>query len=150
MAVPQQKIREIVFQLLYGHDWPATQNEELHSLLSKELKVSKKVVLEAQQRVNVILKHVEELDQIIAKTSEAYAFERIPSTERNILRLGTFELLFDSNVPSKVAIAESIRLARKFSTPESATFVNAIMDSLYKNSLHDQDTGSLEQASGDD
>jgi N utilization substance protein B len=48
--------------------------------------------------------------------------------------MSVFELLFDDNIPEKVAIVEAMRLARKFSTKESATFVNAILDVLYKSS----------------
>jgi N utilization substance protein B len=48
------------------------------------------------------------------------------------LRLGIFEIFFDSEIPAKVAIAEAIRLCRKFGTPESSQFVNAILDGVYK------------------
>lgn len=132
MAVPQQKIREIVFQLLYGYDWPITEKDALHELVSKETKVSKKVVLETLERVTLIRSHLQELDEIITQSSKSYNFDRIPSAERNILRLGVFELLFDDDIPPKVAISEAIRLSRKFSTPESATFINAILDALYQ------------------
>ena len=70
MAVPQQKIREIVFQLLYGYDWPITEKDALHALVSKEAKVSKKVVLEALERVTLIRTHVQELDEIITNSSK--------------------------------------------------------------------------------
>lgn len=133
MTVPQQKIREVVFQLLYGHDWLTVREEALHSLISKEVKVSKKVVIEAQRRVRDIRTHLKELDQIIASSSKSYKLERIPKTERNILRLAAFEILFDDTVPPKVAIAEAIRLGRKFSTPESASFINAVLDEIYHN-----------------
>ena len=49
--------------------------------------------------------------------------------------MGVFELLFDPLIPPKVAIAEAIRLSRKFNTPESASFVNALLDHLYQESL---------------
>ena len=132
MAVPQQKIREVVFQLLYGHDWHSPEKEAFHSFLSKEAKVSKKVILEAQDRVDLIRTHAKELDQLIGESTESYEFGRIPSAERNILRLGVYELLYDDQIPPKVAISEAIRLGRKFSTPESATFINAVLDELYK------------------
>src|SRR5690606_29501809 len=59
-------------------------------------------------------------------------FERIPRVERNILRLAVFELLHDPSVPPTVAIAEAIRLTRKFATPEAATFINAVLDAIFK------------------
>ena len=134
MSLPAQKFREIVFQMLYSYDMGRATDENMIDLLSTELAVTKKSVKEAQARVHKILEHLEEIDALITKTSHSYEFERIQSVERNILRMSVFELLFDSNIPEKVAIVEAMRLARKFSTKESATFVNAILDVLYKSS----------------
>ena len=69
---------------------------------------------------------------MIRKTAVSYAFERIQSVERNVLRLGVFEMLYDSSIPPKVAISEAMRLSRKFSNPESSHFINALLDHLYK------------------
>jgi transcription antitermination protein NusB len=132
MSLPAQKFREIVFQLLYSYDMGRATDENMLSLLSDELAVTKKSVKEAQVRVHKILNNLETIDALITKTSHSYAFERIQSVERNILRMSVFELLFDGEIPDKVAIVEAMRLARKFSTKESASFVNAILDVLYK------------------
>lgn len=135
MSVPQQKFREIVFQALYSYDIGRAKDEDIIELLMKELLVSKKVVREALEKAQNVTAIQEETDRMIAATSASYEFERIQTIERNILRLGIYEMFFDDEVPPKVAIAESIRLARKFGTPESAGFINAILDSLYKASL---------------
>lgn len=135
MSLPQQKFREIVFQMLYSHDMGRATDEDMLPLLMAELSVTKKAVVQAQERVQEILKKQTEIDGLISKTSLSYAFDRIQSVERNILRLGGFELLFDDQIPPKVAIAEALRLARKFGSPESASFVNAILDNIYKNSI---------------
>lgn len=132
MALPQQKFREIVFQILYSIDMGKSGKEEIVPLLAEELKVSKKVIYEAYERVESIVSKLDEIDAKIAKTSTSYDFERIQSVERNILRLGVFELFFDDAIPEKVAIAEAVRLSKKFGTLESLTFVNAILDNLYK------------------
>lgn len=134
MSLPAQKFREIVFQMLYSYDMGRATDENMVDLLCSELAVTKKSVKEAQSRVHKILENLEEIDALITKTSHSYAFERIQSVERNILRMSVFELLFDASIPEKVAIVEAMRLARKFSTKESATFVNAILDMLYKSS----------------
>ena len=75
------------------------------------------------------------IDQMIVETAKEYEFDRIPRVERNLLRLGTFEIYFSKTVPPKVAIDEAVRLARKFSSAESAGFINAILDALYKKKL---------------
>jgi transcription antitermination protein NusB len=135
MSVPQQKLREIVFQMLYSFDMGRARDEDMVPLLMAELAVAKSAVLTAQKRVHAILEKQKEIDKLISNASLSYAFERIQSVERNILRLGIYELMFDEAIPPKVSIAEAMRLARKFGSPESANFVNAIMDNVYKLSL---------------
>ncbi len=132
MALPQEKLREVVFQMLYGYDIGRASEEELVNLLMKELSVTKKTMLEAQDRVRHIAAILPELDTMIQASSKTYQFDRIQTVERNVLRLGLYEIFFDNQIPAKVAISEAIRLTRKFGTPESAGFVNAILDSLYK------------------
>lgn len=132
MAVPTQKFREIVFQMLYSFDLGKSSDESMIELLSHELEVPKKTVREAQSRVHEIRSHQKTIDNKIGATSQSYSFERIQTVERNILRLAVFELLYDSTIPHKVAIAEAIRLAKKFATKESSLFINAILDAIYK------------------
>lgn len=132
MSLPQQKFREIVFQALYAEQLGSTEKEEMIALLMRELEVTKKSVREALARVEAILPHLPEIDLLLGKTSTSYTFERIQTVEKNILRLSVYELLYDESVPKKVAIAEGMRLARKFGTPESAQFVNALLDTIYK------------------
>ncbi len=135
MSVPQQKFREIVFQILYSQDLGKPSERDISDLIMKELAVTRKVVQKAQERVNEIIAIFEETDSMIASASVTYDFDRIQTVERNILRLGIYELFFDQSIPPKVAISEAMRLARKFGSPESANFVNAILDTLYKASL---------------
>jgi len=131
--LPPQKFREIVFQLLYSHDFVPVETEEAVPFLMNELKVSKRNVREAHTRMLTILEKLPEIDAHIKAASDVYAFERISRVEKTLLRLGIFELLYDTAVPPLVAIAEGIRLCRKFGTRESAEFVNAILDKVYKN-----------------
>lgn len=132
MALSQQKFRELLFQLLYSHDLAEPCDEDMEEMLMKQLGVTKRAVRLAQGKRRAITEKLEELDQRIAQASHAYAFHRIPRIERNILRLGLYELLHAPSTPPKVAIAEAIRLARKFATRDSASFVNAVLDGLYK------------------
>jgi transcription antitermination protein NusB len=132
MAVPIQKLREIIFQMLYSYDIGKADQEDIIELMMKELSVPRSDVVTAQQKVEEIQAIQEELDNMIAGASISYDFDRIHTVERNILRLGVYELFFAGNIPPKVAISEAVRLARKFSSPEAANFVNAILDTLHK------------------
>jgi N utilization substance protein B len=132
MALPKQKFREIVFQLLYSHDFAQSEEGDMLPFFMHHHEVSKKWVAEAAIRQREIVTHLDEIDKMIAKVSVAYDFERISRVELNLLRLGVFELFFDEEIPPKVAISEGMRLCRKFSTPEGATYINAILDHFYK------------------
>ncbi len=135
MALPQQKFREIVFQVLYCLELGGSAEDEIVSLIMKELQVTKRSVRLAYQQVGKILEKQQIIDETIRAISTSFSFERIQTVEKNILRLSIYELLFDDQLPKKVVIAEGMRLARKFGTPESANFVNALLDAVYKDTL---------------
>jgi len=132
MTLPIKKFREVIFLLLYCSDLSGDESEGLIEMLSKELKVSKKHVREAGSKMRLVKAKQPEIDAQIASETHSYEFKRIYSIERNILRLGLYEMLYDDTVPPKVAIAEAMRLGKKFGTPASVAFINAIMDHLYK------------------
>jgi N utilization substance protein B len=135
MAIPQQKFREIVFQLIYSADFIDASEEDLTALMMEQLLVTKKVMREATLRKDQVQEKREEIDRLIAETSHQYAFERITRAERNIIRLAFFELLHDPSIPPKVVLAEAVRLTRKFGSPEGGAFVNAIVDEFYRKAL---------------
>ena len=135
MSLPPQKFREMVFQMLFCCEFSGSEESDIAAMLMHELKVTKKMAALAYARVCQILEKLPEIDARISAASSDYQFERISRIEKNILRLGLFELFYDESLPEKVSIAEAIRLCRKFGTPESSHFVNAILDSIYKNSL---------------
>ena len=135
MALPPQKMREVVFQLLYSNDTGSSEEQSSISLLMKELKMARSCIYQAMDKTSLIHQSLQEIDTVIAETVQSYAFDRIQSVERNILRLAVFELTIDKTIPPKVTIAEAMRLARKFSTPESANFINAVLDNIYKGIL---------------
>lgn len=130
MPLPPQKFREAVFQILYAQDFSGDEAEMIPFMM-EELKTTRKAMAEAKARVDQILAKLPEIDDRITAASTEYSFERISRVEKTILRLGLYEL-FDPDLPPKVAIAEAVRLCRKFGTPESAQFVNAILDGVYK------------------
>lgn len=132
MSLPQQKFREIVFQLLFSRDVGEVPDQGLVGLIMKELAVTRKSVLQALERVQMIEEFLPEIDAKIAEASSSYDFSRIQRVERNILRIGCYELLHDDAIPPAVAISEAMRLARKFGTVEAASYVNALLDHLHR------------------
>lgn len=142
MPLPLQKFREAVFQILYSQDF-ISGFEETISFMMGELKTTRRAMRDAKTRVEEIVARFSEIDPQIAAASTEYRFERISRVEKAILRLALFELLFDPSIPPQIAIGEAVRLCRKFGTPESAHFVNAILDGIYKKNVHSEKSLSL-------
>lgn len=84
--------------------------------------------------VDGVLSHLEQLDAIIEKAAPQWPIEQIAVVDRNILRLGLYELLFGSRdeVPPKVAINEAIELAKSFGGESSGKFVNGVLGTIYR------------------
>ena len=135
MALSPQKFREIVFQLLYSHDFVLGEEDDMIDFMMEQLSVTKKSMKEAQEKHQKISSHIPEIDEQIRRFSVSYNLERIGRVEKSILRLGVYELCYQEVVPPKVAISEAIRLTRKFSTSESGSFINAVLDSILQNNL---------------
>lgn len=72
----------------------------------------------------------ERIDDLLASYSIGWTLERMPTVDRNILRLGTYELLWAADVPDPVAVSEAVELARQLSTDDSPGFVNGLLARL--------------------
>jgi N utilization substance protein B len=131
MALPKKKFRELVFQLLFCGAFSSI-DEEVTVLMMRQFFVSKKGVREALDHARKVMEKQHEFDSLIGKNSFDFSIDRISKIELTILRLALFEMFYEENVCEKVAISEAIRLARKFATRESAGYVNAILDAIYK------------------
>lgn len=135
MSLPNAKIREVVFQFLFCHDFFENEEDDIIKTLMHLHKITKKYAKQAYSRMKQIKECLADIDQKIAVASKDYTFDRICRAEKNLLRLSVYEIFYDDAIPAKVAIAEGIRLSRKFSTNESANFINAVLDSIYQGSL---------------
>ncbi|MBU0531333.1 MAG: transcription antitermination factor NusB [Candidatus Uhrbacteria bacterium] len=85
--------------------------------------------------VKGVLDHQSEIDELITHFAPDWPLETITTVDRNVLRLGTFELKFSDNVPSKVAINEAIELAKSFGGEASGRFVNGVLGAIYKDMI---------------
>ena len=72
----------------------------------------------------------EQIDEFLGTYSQGWTLERMPSVDRIILRLGAWELLYNDDVPDKVAISEAVELAKTLSTDESPAFINGLLGRL--------------------
>ncbi|MCH9613523.1 MAG: Transcription antitermination protein NusB [Chlamydiia bacterium] len=131
MKFPIRKFRELVLQLTYAKAVSSSLENDFSEFFKKE----KEVLPLAEKRSNDILAFKSKLDELIRESSDEYQFERIGEIEKNILRLGLYEIMYDEEVPKNVAISEAVRLMRKYGTREGGAFVNAILDKTQKAAL---------------
>jgi transcription antitermination protein NusB len=80
--------------------------------------------------VEGVAKHVEQIDELLETHSVGWTLDRMPAVDRNVLRIGAYELLYDDQVPDVVAVSEAVALARDLSTDESPAFVNGLLARL--------------------
>ncbi|MBO0774944.1 MAG: transcription antitermination factor NusB [Actinobacteria bacterium] len=84
----------------------------------------------ASELVRGVQAHRDRIDTLLAEHAHGWPLERMPTVDRNILRIGTYELLWASDVPDGVAISEAVQLARDLSTEGSPAFVNGLLARL--------------------
>lgn len=78
------------------------------------------------------VKNCPEIDEKISAHADNWRLERMPAVDRNILRLGTYEMLHERETPAAVVINESLDIARKYSSDESVSFINGLLDKILK------------------
>jgi len=83
--------------------------------------------------VRGVVEHQERIDELLSSYSEAWTLGRMPAVDRNVLRIGLWEILYAEDVPDSVAVAEATGLVRQLSTDESPGFVNGILGNIQRN-----------------
>ena len=129
----RRKARELALQFLYqlelrGDGDPASSSEEFWS----RHPVDPEARAFAETLVRGTKLHQGKIDELITQYAENWDLDRMAVVDRNILRVGIFELLWTADIPPKVAINEAIEVAKKFSTQDSSRFINGILDRIHK------------------
>jgi len=122
--------REYALQILYAVDVCKLEQEEAERSFWEDRKSSRKVFEFATTLVKGTLENLPEIDGLIVKYARNWDLHRMASIDRNILRQGTFEILYLLDIPINVIINEAVELAKKYSTEESGKFVNGILDKI--------------------
>lgn len=129
--------RSIAAQSLYEWDFHGKPKEKLKEIVEHNIKEFGPG-LESHQfiwdLVKGVIKHHEKIDKIIAEAAPQWPIDKIALPDRNIIRLGIYELLYGDydEVPPKVAINEAIELAKTFGGPSSGKFVNGVLGTIYR------------------
>jgi N utilization substance protein B len=82
--------------------------------------------------VRGVVEHLARIDEVLASYAEGWSLDRMPAVDRNVLRLGIYELLYADDVPDAVAVSEAMALVRELSTDESPQFVNGVLGAVQR------------------
>ena len=129
--------RSIVMQSLYEWDFFGKKPEKLKEIVERNLEEFGPGLEDkgfVWQLLNGVVKHIEKIDKIIEKAAPEWPINQITIVDRNVLRIGLYELLYadKKEVPFKVAINEAIELAKAFGGDSSGKFINGVLGTVYK------------------
>ncbi|MGD0281447.1 MAG: transcription antitermination factor NusB [Dissulfurispiraceae bacterium] len=139
----RRKAREYALQFLYRIDFldgsggapelytkPGELKMQIESFWNEAGDAEQDVKSFAEDIITGTIKHLEEIDSVIQRIAEKWTLSRIASIDRNILRSAAYELLFRKDIPGAVTINEALDIAKKYSTAESASFINGLLDRI--------------------
>ena len=129
--------RSIVLQTLFEWDFRGQNDKEIKDIVNRDAKEFAPGVNDVsfiEELTSNVLSKRPDLDKIITKAAPDWPLDKISVVDRNVLRIGLYELLFADRdeVPAKVAINEAIELAKSFGGENSGKFVNGVLGSVYK------------------
>jgi N utilization substance protein B len=130
MPGTRHKARSIALQALYEIDSAGRKADVVVERLLAEADFSEENAEFVRGLVGGTLKHRDDIDSSIRRFAPAWPVDQIALVDRNILRLAIFEILFDNEVPVKVAVNEAVELAKTYGSGNSARFVNGVLGSV--------------------
>lgn len=128
--------RECVLKILYQSEIARREIKQASELFWTEYPDKDDNVKEFSERLtNGISEHVKEIDEKITEYATNWQLKRMAVIDRNVLRIGVYELLYSEDIPPKVTINEAVELAKKYGDTESSKFINGILDKIHKKEL---------------
>lgn len=127
----RRKARELTLQILYQLDFlyekPTSESFESLILSSEQ---SKRIQGFTEELIRGTIENLEEIDRIIQEAAEHWKVERMSAVDRNILRFTVYEIMYRKDIPPAVTINEALEIAKRYSTAESAPFINGLLDKI--------------------
>lgn len=127
-------LRTVALQALFEWDFNNRQ-ADIQAIINHALEEFAKGAEDtefANELVSGVIDNMEAIDAIIVKTAPEWPIAQITVVDRNVLRLGIYELMFAKKIPPKVAINEAVEMGKRFGGESSGKFVNGVLGTLYK------------------
>lgn len=126
--------RTIALQSLFEWDFKGKQNDHIDEIIKYNFEAFAPEYDDhdfSEKLVKGVVDNLTEIDNYIVKYAPQWPIDQITNVDRNILRVGIYELVFDPNIPAKVAINEAIEIGKNFGGESSGNFINGVLGSLY-------------------
>lgn len=128
----RSRAREVALQLLFQNDFnKKIDRSDIEQLVHDRLH-SAELRTFCLTLFDGVMAHRKEIDEQISTAAENWALHRMPAVDRNVIRLGAFELLYYEDTPAAVAVDEAIELAKRYGSKDSPGFVNGVLDEMRK------------------
>src|SRR5438105_10465552 len=134
----RSRAREVALQLLFQRDHnPGVDRAAVEQFVQDRLREpgTRQLCLDLY---GGIVAHQLDIDKRLAAAAENWRVIRMATVDRNVLRLGAYEILFTKDTPAAVALDEAIELARRYGSADSSGFVNGVLDRLRREATGDQ------------
>jgi len=128
----RSRAREAALKTLYQMDVTRDSPAEALKIFFRHHRVSAGSQPFVTRLVEGTMQHLAEIDPLLRRHATHWTLERMAIVDRNILRLGVYELLYETETPPKVVINEAVDLAKRFGAADSGKFVNGVLDSIHK------------------
>lgn len=126
--------RTIALQTLFEWDFKGKEKKEIDEIIKYNFKAFAPEYNDhsfTEKVVKGVVDNLEEIDGHIRKYAPQWPIDQITNTDRNILRVGIFELMLDPDIPAKVAINEAIEIGKTFGGESSGNFINGVLGSIF-------------------
>ncbi len=129
---PRRQAREIALQVLYAADAADRLDVDSVEALFREISEQFQIASRARQWAYAlavgVVGNLKQIDERVAGASERWKLHRLARVDRNVLRVATYELLFEPETPTEVILDEAVEVARRFAGEASPAFVNGVLD----------------------
>jgi len=122
----------LALKFLYQIDISKEDSAQALGYFWQEHRAAKPIRDFADAAIRGIVANLPQIDKLLIKYTQNWQLKRMAIIDRNILRLGCYELLFLEDIPARVSLNEAIELAKKYGDTESSKFVNGILDKIHK------------------
>ena len=138
----RKSLREQIFKLLFRtefNDFSEMDDQVRFFFESGDMTVSEKDQKHIADKCRAVVDKIPEIDDLLNEKLDGWTVDRLPKVELAILRLGTYEILYDESVPTGVAINEAVELDKSYDDPETVAFVNGVLGGFMRGEFPETD-----------